>query len=88
MIQRFIGGQQLIIDLAAGGALAKLIDVLIDRPAITLGQQIGQDWYAAVERRIASRLYATAYAATQQEGRSLPIGAAYGAEFKLRWDLD
>ena len=37
---------------------------------------------------IASRLYATAYAATQQEGRSLPIGAAYGAEFKLRWDLD
>ena len=54
----------------------------------SLGQQIGQDWYAAVERRIASRLYATAYAATQQEGRSLPIGAAYGAEFKLRWDLD
>lgn len=54
----------------------------------TLGQSFGQDWYLSVERRIARRMYATMYAATRQEGRSLPIGAAYGAEFKLRWELD
>jgi len=54
----------------------------------SLGQSLGQDWYASVERRIAQRLYATTYIATQQEGRSLPIGAAYGAEFKFRWDAD
>lgn len=53
-----------------------------------LGRDWGQDWYASVERRVARRLYATAYVATRQEGRSLPIGAAYGAEFKFRWELD
>jgi hypothetical protein len=53
-----------------------------------LGVNLGSDWYASVERRLADRLYATAYAATRQEGRSLPIGAAYGAEFKYRWELD
>lgn len=46
------------------------------------------DWYASVERRIAEKLYATAYVATRQEGRSLPIGAAYGAEFKWKWEFD
>lgn len=54
----------------------------------SLGQSLGQDWYASVERRIAERLYASLYAATEQQGRSLPIGAAYGAEFKYRWEWD
>ncbi len=53
-----------------------------------LGVNLESDWYASVERRLAERLYATAYVATRQEGRSLPIGAAYGAEFKFRWELD
>lgn len=52
------------------------------------GGNIGSEWYASVERRIAERLYAEAYVATRQEGRSLPIGAAYGAEFKWKWEFD
>ncbi len=60
-------------------------DITVEK---ALGVNFGSDWYASVERRIAERLYATAYVATRQEGRSLPIGAAYGAEFKLKWELD
>lgn len=55
---------------------------------ITGESNFDQDWYLSIERRIAQNLYASAYAATQQEGRSLPIGAAYGAEFKYRWEFD
>lgn len=54
----------------------------------TVSDGVGRDWYASVERRLAQRLYATLYLATEQEGRTLPIGAAYGAEFKLRWEWD
>lgn len=53
-----------------------------------LGVNALEDWYASIERRIAEKLYATAYVATEQEGRSLPIGAAYGAEFKWKWEFD
>ena len=53
-----------------------------------LDVNLASDWYLSVERRLAEKLYATAYAATRQEGRSLPIGAAYGVEFKLKWELD
>lgn len=60
-------------------------DITVEK---ALGVNLGSDWYASVERRIAERLYATAYVATRQEGRALPIGAAYGAEFKLKWELD
>jgi hypothetical protein len=60
-------------------------DVTVEK---RLSGSLGSDWYASVERRIAERIYATAYVATRQEGRSLPIGAAYGAEFKFRWELD
>lgn len=47
----------------------------------------GGDWYLSVERRIASRLYLAAYATTDQVGRSMPF-AAFGTEFKLRWEAD
>jgi hypothetical protein len=60
-------------------------DITVEK---ALGANVASDWYASVERRIAERLYATAYVATRQEGRSLPIGAAYGAEFKFKWELD
>ncbi len=53
-----------------------------------LGVNLESDWYLSIERRIAEKLYATAYVATRQEGRSLPIGAAYGAEFKWKWEFD
>ena len=56
--------------------------------SITGESNFDQDWYLSIERRIAQNLYASAYAVTQQEGRSLPIGAAYGAEFKYRWEFD
>lgn len=46
------------------------------------------DVYGSVERRLAKRLYATVYYASKQQGRSLDIGGAYGAEFKFRWELD
>ncbi|MDP2312537.1 MAG: translocation/assembly module TamB domain-containing protein [Pseudomonadota bacterium] len=60
-------------------------DITVEK---AFGVNLASDWYASVERRLAERLYATAYIATRQEGRSLPIGAAYGAEFKLKWELD
>lgn len=54
----------------------------------TVSQGVGRDWYASVERRLAERLYATVYMATQQEGRSLPIGAAWGTEVTFRWEWE
>jgi hypothetical protein len=48
---------------------------------------MGADWYVSVERRIANRLYAATYATSDQAGRSMPV-AAFGAEFKLRWEAD
>ena len=60
-------------------------DVTVDT---ALGQNLGRDWYASVERRIAQRLYLSAWLATQQEGRTLPIGAAYGLDLKLRVEGD
>jgi hypothetical protein len=53
-----------------------------------LGQNVGRDWYMSIERRIAQRLYASAWLATEQEGRTLPIGAAYGLDLKLRVEGD
>lgn len=53
-----------------------------------LGQNLGRDWYASVERRIAQKLYLSAWLATEQEGRTLPIGAAYGLDLKLRVEGD
>jgi hypothetical protein len=46
------------------------------------------DTYASVERRIARRLYLTGYWASREQGRSLSIGGAFGADFSLRWELD
>ena len=60
-------------------------DVTVEK---RLGVNLESDWYASVERRIAEKLYATAYVATRHKGRSLPIGAAYGAEFKWKWEFD
>ncbi|MFZ5477177.1 MAG: translocation/assembly module TamB domain-containing protein [Myxococcota bacterium] len=54
----------------------------------SLSSGLDADWYASVERRLTDRFFATAYVATRQEGRSLPIGAAYGAELKFRLDVD
>jgi hypothetical protein len=49
--------------------------------------QIG-DTYMSLEKRIAKRLFMTAFWSSTQEGRSLDIGGAFGTEFTFRWDLD
>ena len=53
-----------------------------------LGQNLGRDWYINIERRIARKLYGALWLATEQEGRTLPIGAAYGLDLKVRVEAD
>jgi autotransporter translocation and assembly factor TamB len=45
------------------------------------------DKYVSLEKRIAQRMYLTGYWAGIQEDRSLPIGGAWGTEFKFRWEI-
>jgi len=47
-----------------------------------------EDWYLSLEKRIARRLYLSSYYASEQYERSLAIGGAFGAEFKLRWEIE
>jgi hypothetical protein len=46
------------------------------------------DTYLGLEQRLARTLYARSYWASEQRGRHLPIGGAYGLEVKVRWELD
>ncbi len=46
------------------------------------------DLYLSLERRVTRNFFATAYATTQEEGRSLDFGSALGTEIKYRWELD
>ncbi|MSQ01691.1 MAG: hypothetical protein EXR71_07330 [Myxococcales bacterium] len=46
------------------------------------------DVYLAIERQITRGLFASAYSTSQEEGRTLDLGAAFGAELKYRWELD
>ncbi|MFH1463292.1 MAG: translocation/assembly module TamB domain-containing protein [Pseudomonadota bacterium] len=47
-----------------------------------------EDWYVSLEKRMARRLFMTTYYAGEQYERSLDIGGAFGAEFKLRWEIE
>ncbi len=47
-----------------------------------------EDWYASLDKRIARRLYVTAYYASIQYERSLDIGGAFGTELQFRWELE
>ena len=47
-----------------------------------------EDTYVGLEQRIARRLYATGYWATQPIGRDISVLGAFGAEFNVRWELD
>jgi hypothetical protein len=47
-----------------------------------------QDFYVSAERKLLQHLYTTTYFSSQQQGRALPIGGAWGAELKYRWELD
>lgn len=46
------------------------------------------DTYIGFDKQLARTLYTRAYWASQQYGRSLPIGGAYGLDVNLRWELD
>ncbi|MEC7946581.1 MAG: translocation/assembly module TamB domain-containing protein [Myxococcota bacterium] len=62
----------------------------LDWSTIIVEQNISRfsDTYVGVEKRLADRLYARSYFASEQLGRSLAIGGAWGAEFNVRWELD
>ncbi len=57
---------------------------------LTLEQNLNRvdDTYLSLEQRLARRLYLRGYWATEQEGRYMEIGGAYGLDFNLRWELD
>ncbi len=46
------------------------------------------DAYIGFDKQLARTLYMRAYWASQQYGRSLPIGGAYGLDVNLRWEFD
>jgi hypothetical protein len=47
-----------------------------------------EDTYVGFEQRLARRLYATGYWATQPIGRDITVLGAFGAEFNYRWEFD
>ncbi len=47
-----------------------------------------EDLFVSVEKRLARRLFATTYYSSIQYERSLDIGGAWGAEVKLRWEIE
>ncbi len=57
---------------------------------VTLEQNLNRvdDTYLSLEQRLARRLYLRGYWATEQEGRYMEIGGAYGVDFNLRWELN
>lgn len=46
------------------------------------------DMYLALERKVTRSFFASVYVTSQEEGRSLDLGAAAGTELKYRWELD
>lgn len=46
------------------------------------------DTYIALDKQLAKTLYARIYWASQQYGRSLAIGGAYGLDVNLRWEFN
>ena len=44
--------------------------------------------YIALDKQLAKTLYARIYWASQQYGRSLAIGGAYGLDVNLRWEFN
>jgi hypothetical protein len=46
------------------------------------------DTYLGLEQRLARTLFGRTYWASEQHGRHLAIGGAYGLEMKVRWELD
>jgi hypothetical protein len=68
----------------------ELTDVGLPGSLMILEQNISRanDTYLGFEQRLARTLYARTYWGSQQVGRFLDVGGAYGLEVKVRWELD
>jgi hypothetical protein len=68
----------------------ELTDLGMDGGMMILEQNISRasDTYLGFEQRLARTLYARTYWGSEQVGRFLDVGGAYGVEMKVRWELD
>ncbi|RME24343.1 MAG: hypothetical protein D6798_11435, partial [Deltaproteobacteria bacterium] len=57
------------------------------RVIIEQGLSGDRDTYAALEQRLARRLYLRGWWSTREQERALDIGGAYGVEVVLRWEF-
>ena len=68
----------------------ELSDLGLNGGMMILEQNISRasDTYLGFEQRLARQLYARTYWGSEQVGRFLDVGGAYGLEMKVRWELD
>jgi len=68
----------------------ELSDLGLNGSMMILEQNISRasDTYVGFEQRLARQLYARGYWGSEQVGRFLDVGGAYGLEMKVRWELD
>ncbi|MEC9389540.1 MAG: hypothetical protein VX944_05640 [Myxococcota bacterium] len=68
----------------------ELSDLGLNGSMMILEQNISRasDTYLGFEQRLARQLYARTYWGSEQVGRFLDVGGAYGLEMKVRWELD
>ena len=60
-------------------------------PSSTLSKQSfnrAGDIYVSLEQRLAQRIVTEVFWGTEQKGRYLNIGGAYGAALRLRWEFE
>ena len=68
----------------------ELSDVGLPGTLMIFEQNISRssDTYLGIEQRLARTLYARTYWGSEQVGRYLDLGGAYGFDVKIRWELD
>ncbi len=76
---------------AARLVLEKDVDIPgLPEGSLVIEQNLGdlEDTYVGFEERLARRLYATGYWASQPIGRDITVLGAFGTEFNVRWEFD
>jgi hypothetical protein len=68
----------------------ELADVGLPGTMMIFEQNISRstDTYLGVEQRLARKVFARAYWGSEQVGRYMDLGGAYGLDVKVRWELD
>jgi hypothetical protein len=68
----------------------ELTDVGLAGTMLIFEQNISRstDTYFGIEQRLARTLYARSYWGSEQVGRYMDLGGAYGLDVKIRWELD